>query len=223
MKWLIVLLVRMLYFSLLYLRHKIRVKSLSVSTKAKLGRRVLIESGVKIDHHSTIGDFSYVNENTRIEGAIIGKFCSIATGVIIGPKVHNISAISTHPFNQEPFYGFVTHNQDEKYRKKHLGEQTIIGDDVWIGANAIILEGATIGIGAVIGAGSVVTKDIPCYEIWGGIPAKKIRDRFSKEIKDILVKSEWSKQSDEWIASNILPNFYNTNELQKNKLKKPCK
>ena len=72
MKWLIVLAVRFVYFSLLHLRYKIKVKSLSVSTKAKLGRRVLIENGVTIDHHSMIGDFSYVNRNSCIEGAIIG-------------------------------------------------------------------------------------------------------------------------------------------------------
>ena len=34
-----------------------------------------------------------------------------------------------------------------------------------------------IGNGAVVAAGAVVTKDIPPYEIWGGVPAKKLRDR----------------------------------------------
>lgn len=217
MKWLFVLLVRSFYFFSLYLRFKIRVKSLCVSTKAKLGRRVLIERGVKIDQYSKIGDFSYINENARIESAVIGRFCSIATGVIIGPNMHNISSISTHPFNKEPFYGFVAHREHYEYMKSHVGKQTIISDDVWVGANAIILNGANIGVGAVVGAGAVVTKDIPCYEIWGGVPAKKIRDRFSKEIRDVLVDSEWTKQSDEWIVSNILPNYYNVARLQKRK------
>ena len=34
-----------------------------------------------------------------------------------------------------------------------------------------------IGDGAVVAAGAVVTKDIPSYEVWGGIPAKFIRKR----------------------------------------------
>lgn len=47
---------------------------------------------------------------------------------------------------------------------------------MWIGANAVILRGVSIGDGAIIVAGAVVNHDIPAYEVWGGIPAKKIRE-----------------------------------------------
>lgn len=53
----------------------------------------------------------------------------------------------------------------------------IIGEDVWIGANAVILKGVCIGEGAVVAAGAVVNRSIPPYEIWGGVPAKKIGER----------------------------------------------
>lgn len=52
-----------------------------------------------------------------------------------------------------------------------------VGTDVWIGANVVILKGVLIGEGSVIAAGAIVTKNVPPYEIWGGIPAKKIGSR----------------------------------------------
>lgn len=35
-----------------------------------------------------------------------------------------------------------------------------------------------IGVGSIVVAGSLVTKDTPPCKIWGGVPAKKIYDRF---------------------------------------------
>ncbi len=53
-----------------------------------------------------------------------------------------------------------------------------IGHHCWVASGATILQGISIGDGAVVAAGAVVTKDIPPYEIWGGIPAKYIRKRY---------------------------------------------
>ncbi|HBX50578.1 MAG: hypothetical protein A2W98_01255 [Bacteroidetes bacterium GWF2_33_38] len=52
-----------------------------------------------------------------------------------------------------------------------------IGSNVFIGMNTVIVRPVTIGNGAIIGANSVITKDIPPYTIWGGNPAKFIKNR----------------------------------------------
>jgi len=64
-------------------------------------------------------------------------------------------------------------------------QTTHIGRDVWIGYGAIVRRGTTVGEGSIIGAGSVVTRNIPPYEIWAGVPARKVRDRFTSEQADL--------------------------------------
>lgn len=57
---------------------------------------------------------------------------------------------------------------------------TRIGADVWLGHGAIVMRGVTIGDGAIVAAGAVVTKDVPAFEVWAGVPATKLRDRFAR-------------------------------------------
>lgn len=51
-----------------------------------------------------------------------------------------------------------------------------IGNHVWIGMNSIILKGVEIGDGAVIAAGSIVNKNVEANSLYGGVPAKKIKE-----------------------------------------------
>ena len=52
-----------------------------------------------------------------------------------------------------------------------------IGDNVTIGANSVVLPGVRIGNHAIVATGAVVPKGtvIGDHEVWGGVPAKKIR------------------------------------------------
>lgn len=54
-----------------------------------------------------------------------------------------------------------------------------IGNNVTIGATAVVMSGVTIGDGAIVSAGAVVTKGtrIGVGEIWGGVPAKRLKLR----------------------------------------------
>ena len=56
-----------------------------------------------------------------------------------------------------------------------------IGKVCWIGHGVTILDGINIGEGAIIAAGSIVTKSVQPYSINAGVPAKKIKMRFSDE------------------------------------------
>ncbi len=59
-----------------------------------------------------------------------------------------------------------------------LWQDKYIGKDVWIHDSAIVLYQAThIPDGVIIGAGSILTKNPGPYEIWAGVPTRKIGAR----------------------------------------------
>lgn len=135
----------------------------------KMGKGVYIMEGCKILNPQgiQIGDYSGINHHTDIGGRgglVIGKY------VMIGPYCQIITAL----------------HQTSDWRKP-ISEQgiycneVIIEDDVWIGTHVVVLPHVKIGKGAVIGAGAVVTSDVEPYSIVGGVPAKFIKYRFSKE------------------------------------------
>ena len=51
--------------------------------------------------------------------------------------------------------------------------------------------------------GGIFTKDVPPYEIWAGVPAKKIGQRFPDEIIAELMDIKWWSLPKEVIANNI--------------------
>lgn len=53
-----------------------------------------------------------------------------------------------------------------------------VGNRCYIGMNTIFTKPVNDGDDVVIGAGSIVTKDIPPYEVWAGVPAKFICKRY---------------------------------------------
>jgi acetyltransferase-like isoleucine patch superfamily enzyme len=51
----------------------------------------------------------------------------------------------------------------------------VLGRNVWVGANSTLLPGCRIGDNTLIAAGSVVRGEVPADELWGGVPARRIK------------------------------------------------
>jgi len=105
-----------------------------------------------------------------------GPYCNVATDAIFGNNILLAARVCIIGKNDHCFDtpGALIWNG-----ARGADKITVIEDDVWIGHNATIIAGSTIGKGSIIAAGSIVNKNIPPCEIWGGVPAKKIKDRFN--------------------------------------------
>lgn len=107
-----------------------------------------------------------------------GKYCSVAANLVTGNYVLFAGKVSFVGGNDHQI-----HLSGTTIWQSPRGEERdiIVGNDVWIGNGCTILGGVTISDGAVIAAGAVVTKSVPACEVWGGVPAKKIKNRFSTD------------------------------------------
>ncbi len=57
-------------------------------------------------------------------------------------------------------------------------------EDAWLGAGVIILPDITIGTCSVIASGAVVTKDVPPFSLYAGIPAKFIKHISNPDVEN---------------------------------------
>ncbi len=118
---------------------------------------------LSVGHYVFIGSYAWI-----IYPLVVGDLTMIAPHFAIAGKDHGIENCGIPQRIDRP-------------RVPYLDMTTIIGSEVWIGQNVTLIHGVNIGRGAVVAAGSVVTKDVEPYSIVGGVPAKEIRKRFSKD------------------------------------------
>lgn len=140
---------------------------------------------------STLGDYSYVVNDSNIIYTTIGKFCSIAAHTRINPGNHPMQRASQAHFTYRASAYFEDAQDEAAFFDWRRSTPVTIGHDVWIGHGAILLAGRSIGTGAVVAGGAVVTKDVPDYTIVAGNPARIIRRRFPEEIAERLKALTW--------------------------------
>lgn len=160
-----------------------------------------------------IGDDCYLADNATIIGDVeIGNQCSIWFNTVLRGDVNSIR-IGSRVNIQD---GTVIHTLYEK-SVVEIGDDVSIGhnvtlhgatvkDNALVGMGSTILDHAVVGEGAIVAAGALVLAHtvIPPHTLWGGVPAKFIKQVDPTQSKELnkkiangyLMYASWFKEED---------------------------
>lgn len=169
--------------------------------KVHIGDGCIISAHVCIHDNVAIGSHCFIKEGTIIGGAGFGfekdnngnrfRFPQIG-GVQIGDYVEigANTCIDRGALSDTIISDYVKiSNHCQIAHNVQIGKNTVItacaelsgscviGDNVWIGPNVSVRDRRKIGHNSLIGIGGVVVKNVPENEVWGGNPAKKLREK----------------------------------------------
>jgi acetyltransferase-like isoleucine patch superfamily enzyme len=153
-----------------------------------VGANAVLYTGSRFGRQVLIGDLASVREGCDVgDGAILGRSvmvlydCTVGAFSRIQDQVHLVGdmVVEEHVFIG---MGTVTTNDNDVYLAR-FGES---GTDepqrgptirrlAMIGAGSTILPNLEIGEGAFVAAGAVVTKDVPAWTVFAGVPARQVR------------------------------------------------
>ena len=132
-----------------------------------------------------IGENTFLAETATVIGDVtMGRDCSIWYNAVIRGDVHFIkmgdkvnvqdNAILHCTFEKFP----LTIGNNVSIGHNAIVHGCTINDNVLIGMGAIVMDDCLVESNSIVGAGSVVTQGthIKSGEVWGGIPARKIKD-----------------------------------------------
>ena len=151
------------------------------------GLKYFIGRGVRFNHSGDgtidLGTKTWIGENchfTAAHGKIhIGYNNYFNSGIKLVSK-ENITIGDNNLFG--PNIVIVDHDHKFDDPDKLINQQgfstspVVIGSNIWIGANVLICKGVTICDDVVVAGNAAVSKPITESGLYGGVPARKIRD-----------------------------------------------
>lgn len=138
--------------------------------KIKIGNNVRIDDFVVLSAGEggiEIGDNVHISVYTSLQGK--GK-------IYVGNYATISSRVAIYSSNDDYSGEFMTNPMNEKYSNVTHGD-VIIEQHSIIGAGSVILPGVTIGASCAVGALSLVKENLKSFCIYGGVPAKYIKQR----------------------------------------------
>ena len=156
--------------------YKLTIEGIVKKCFGRCGENVSVPSDCRFEGINNIYVGNNVTFGTKTTILTTRAKVILEDDIIFGPYVTLVSGN-----HRTDIVGRTIASISDNEKLKENDADIKMGGDNWIGANVTILKGVTIGKGAIVAAGSVVTKNVDPYCIYAGVPAKKIKDRFSTE------------------------------------------
>ena len=172
-------------------------------TGSTLGRWTEVGERVRL-RDSAFGDYSYVERDSDIWCARIGKFANIASAVRVNATNHPTWRATLHHFTYRAANYWDDADMEEEFFDWRRANAVTIGHDTWFGHGSTVLPGVAIGDGAVVGAGAVVSKDVDPYTIVAGVPARLLRRRFPEDVAEEIEALCWWDWQGDRLAEAVL-------------------
>ncbi|MEP0961398.1 MAG: CatB-related O-acetyltransferase [Roseobacter sp.] len=181
------------------------LKLYGLTHTGRLAKGSFVETPTSLLSSVTPGAFLEVGAFCNMSGGTlnnirIGRYCSMAHGVVTGSHEHPTDWLTTSRMAYYPEVNgwdklMCGEGASEAHSKKRPFAAscpiTTLGNDVWVGQGVFIKSGVTIGHGAIIGARATVLKDVPPYAIVVGTPGRVVRLRFKESIVERLLALKW--------------------------------
>lgn len=146
-----------------------------------------------------ICDTAFIAENVVVIGNVhVGKESSVWYNCVLRGDVNDIrigertniqdgTVIHVSSTTQGTYIG-----DDVTVGHMALIHACTIGDRAFIGMKACVMDDAVVEEEAMVAAGALVTsgKRVPKHQLWGGSPAKYMRDLTEEEIKFLKFSAE---------------------------------
>ena len=161
-----------------------RKVSIYGANKISIGNNVRIDDFCILSGKINLGNYIHIAAYTALyasdAGIIVYDFANISSRCVVYAASDDYSG------------EFLTNPMIPDEYKNVIKKSVIVGKHCIVGSNSTLLPGAILNEGVAIGAHSLVNKECIKWKIYGGVPAKILKDRK----KDLLVlENEFIKNS----------------------------